>query len=287
MENDLKSKAIEELEDLILKILSREPSGLPATKIVKSLPPSLRRIAKPLDEHLKGMVAERRIFSWEPPLGKAKRIPPTIYSVEPLSKIVGDFIVRLLRQQDWTPGEMRKQLPTHIKSHLMIFLDPMVNDGKIKWHPPIKGKRLSLQDPDPVDFLSAEITKLFEKGQRLGFDSKAILEAVRRNARIGEIKKASQPSPREIEDIVFKAMKGLKPSAAQGSLVYLPDLRNALREVFPDKESFDRAILTLAKTEKIQLQSHSLPSELSNENKAAMIDNNRGSYFMAVGIRME
>jgi hypothetical protein len=114
-----------------------------------------------------------------------------------------------------------------------------------------------------------------------------ILEAIQRNTRIVETERASQPSSIEIEDIVFKAMKSLKPSAAQGALVYLPDLRNALREVFPDKESFDRAILNLAENEKIQLQSHSLPSELSNENKAAMIDNNRGSYFMAVGIRME
>jgi hypothetical protein len=287
MENDLDSKVIEELDDLILKILGREPFGLPATKIVKSLPPSLRRIARPLDRYLKGLVTNRRMFSWEPPLGKAKRIPPAIYSIEPLSKVVGDYILRLLHEKDLTPAEMRKQLPTHIKSHLMIFLNPVVNDGRIKWHPPIKGKRLSLRDPDPVDFLSAEIRKLFEKGQRLGFERKEILEAVQRNTRIGETKKALQPSIREIEDLVFKAMKGLKPSAAQGALVYIPDLRNALRAVFPDKESFDRAILDLAKNEKVQLQSHSLPSELSNENKAAMIDNNRGSYFMAVGIRME
>jgi hypothetical protein len=91
----------------------------------------------------------------------------------------------------------------------------------------------------------------------------------------------------EAENIIFKAMTTLKPAAAQGALVYIPDLREALRNTFPDKESFDRAILNLAKFEKVQLQSHSLPAELTEEQRAAMIDNGRGSYFMAVGKRME
>ena len=82
-------------------------------------------------------------------------------------------------------------------------------------------------------------------------------------------------------------MTSLKPAAAQGALVYIPDLRQALRSTFPDKESFDRAILELARLEKVQLQSHSLPAELTEDQRAAMIDNGRGSYFMAVGIRME
>jgi hypothetical protein len=82
-------------------------------------------------------------------------------------------------------------------------------------------------------------------------------------------------------------MTSLKPAAAQGALVYIPDLRRALLDIFPDKASFDRAILDLAELEKIQLQSHSLPAEMTEAEKTAMIDNGRGSYFMAIGIRME
>jgi hypothetical protein len=70
-------------------------------------------------------------------------------------------------------------------------------------------------------------------------------------------------------------------------LVYLPELRQALRHHFPDKRSFDQAILWLAQQGKVQLQSHDLPSQLSHEEREAMIDNGRGSYFMAVGLRME
>ena len=60
-----------------------------------------------------------------------------------------------------------------------------------------------------------------------------------------------------------------------------------MREPFPDKASFDKAILHLAELEKVQLQSHSLPAELTEEERAAMIDNGRGSYFMAIGIRVK
>jgi hypothetical protein len=82
-------------------------------------------------------------------------------------------------------------------------------------------------------------------------------------------------------------MTAIKPAAAQGALVYIPDLRKALQDTFPNKDSFDQAILNLAKLEKVQLQSHSLPAELTEEQRQAMIDNRRGSYFMAIGIRVE
>jgi len=115
----------------------------------------------------------------------------------------------------------------------------------------------------------------------------AVLQAVQKYAKPGFSKRQGPLSSEEAEKIIFKAMKNLKPAAAQGALVYIPDLRRALSEFFPDKESFDQAILNLAKLEKVQLQSHSLPAELTEEQRQAMIDNQRGSYFMAIGIRME
>ncbi len=144
-----------------------------------------------------------------------------------------------------------------------------------------------MQEPNPADFLSAEIRKLFEKGEKLGFQAEAIFEAVRAYAEPSSSKKPLALTAEETERIIFKAMTTLKPAATQGALVYIPDLRQALRSTFADKESFDQAILELAKLEKVQLQSHSLPAELTGEQRAAMIDNGRGSYFMAVGIRME
>lgn len=230
---------------------------------------------------------ERRLHAWEPPQGKSKNPPAVIYSLERLGSAVGSVILEVLQDRTLSLAEIKKNFPGHIHKYLLSFLGPLVNNGTIKWHPPRKGKRLSLRDPNPADFLSAEIRKLFEKGGKLGFQTEAILQAVQGQAKPSSPKQPPVLTAEENERIIFKAMTSLKTAAARGALVYIPDLRQALRSTFPDRESFDRAILELAKLERVQLQSHSLPAELTEEQRAAMIDNGRGSYFMAVGIRME
>lgn len=276
-----------ELDELILKVLSRNRFGHPANKIHKELPPSYLRSAKQVTARLDKLRAEGRVHEWEPPIGKAQKPPAPIYSLEPLVPIVSSDLIQLLTYKALTPAEIKKQLPTHISKYLQVFFGPLLREEKVKWHPPVKGKRLGLQDPDPADFLSAEIRRLFEKGEKLGFQADAILQAVQAHAKPSSSKKPMALTAAEAEKTILEAMASLKPAAAQGALVYIPDLRRALRSTFPDKESFDRAILELATLEKVQLQSHSLPAELTEEQRAAMIDNGRGSYFMAVGIRME
>jgi hypothetical protein len=277
-----------ELDDLILKILSRNRFGLPPNKIHKELPPSYRRSAKHVAARLDDLLSEGRVHAWKPPIGKAKKPPAPIYSLQPLVPIISSHIIQLLTPNKvLTPAEIKKQLPAHISKHLQIFLVPLVREKKVKWHPPLKGKRLGLQEPNPGDFLSAEIKRLFEKGEKIGFQAETVLQAVQAYAKPSSSKKPLALTAEETERIIFKAMTTLKPAATQGALVYIPDLREALQSTFPDKESFDRAILHLARLEKVQLQSHSLPAELTEEQRQAMIDNQRGSYFMAVGVRME
>jgi hypothetical protein len=277
-----------ELDELILKVLSRNRFGLSPNKIHKELPSAYRRSAKHLAARLDDLLAEGRVHAWKPPIGKAQRPPAAIYSPEPLVPIISGYIIQLLTPDKiLTPSEIKKQLPAHISRYLQIFLDPLLREKKVKRHPPVKGKRLGLQEPNPADFLSAEIRKVFEKGEKLGFRAEAILQAVQRYTGSWPTKIRAPLTTEETESIIFKAMTTLKPAATQGALVYIPDLRKALRGTFPDKESFDEAILHLARLEKVQLQSHSLPAELTEEQRQAMIDNQRGSYFMAVGVRME
>jgi len=229
---------------------------------------------------------EARLHAWQPPQGKSKN-PAVIYSLEHLEPAIGHLALELLKDRAFTPTEIKKNFPAHIHKYLLSFLGPLLNNGTIKWHPPRKGKLLSLQEPNPADFLSAEIRKLFEKGGKLGFQAEAIVQAVQAQAKPSSAHQPPALTSAEIERTGFAVVTSLKSAAAQGALVYIPDLRQALRSTFPDEESFDRAILELARLEKVQLQSHSLPAELTEEQRAAMIDNGRGSYFVAVGIRME
>ncbi len=276
-----------EVNDLIVKVLSRNRLGLPADKIRKDLPPSHRISTDQLSACLAALLQEGRIFAWPFSPETGIKAPAPVYSVGPLDTLVSDDIRLRLSHGPLSLGEIKKSFPPHINKNLPIFLDPLLRDRIVKWHPPLKGKRLGLEDPDPAFFLSAEIRRLLQKGERLGFPREAIMKAVQGQVKPVPSPIAPPPNALETERIVFQAMKTLKPTAAQGSLVFLPDLRKALKDSFPDKDSFDRAILTLARQEKIQLQSHSLPAELTQEQRRDMIDNGRGSFFMAAGIRME
>jgi hypothetical protein len=281
------SMDLKEVDDLILKVLARNPLGLSINKIRKNLPPSYRIPNEQMVARLNHLLSEGHIHAWHPPAGKAKKPPAPIYSLEPLGQLISHEIEKILKGGPLTPAEIKKRIPGSVGKYLLILLDPLIKDGKVKWHPPLKGKRLGLETPDPADFLSGEIKRLFEKGDKLGFESGAVLQAVQSYIKPLPARKQPFLTPENTERIVFQAMKDLKPAAAQGALVYIPDLREALRDTFSEKESFDQAILNLATREKVQLQSHSLPAELTEEQREAMIDNRRGSYFMAIGIRME
>jgi hypothetical protein len=288
VEHPLESQTIYELEDLTLKILLRNPFGLPVSKIGLALPPAYRRLKKHLPAILESLLAKEKLYSWQPPPGKSKSTSLPLYFIESLSQKVSQRIVELLTTGAMTLAELKKHFPAPIKAHIMLFMEPLLDDKIIKRHPPSgKTRKFGLQDPDPRDFLSSEIKKLLDKGNALGFRDVEIADAIRRHSEPLVENHASALSISEIEDAVFKAMTDLKSSASQGALVYIPDLRDALRGIFPDKESFDHAIMELAQIEKVQLQSHSLPDTLSEEQKASMIDNLRGSYFIAIGKRME
>jgi hypothetical protein len=157
-----------ELDELILKVLSRSRFGLPANKIHKELPLSYRRSVKDLVARLDDLLAGGRVHAWEPPRGEVKKPPAPIYSLEDLEPLIASSILELLKARTLTLAEIKKTFPVHIQKYLLNFVDPLIKNGKIKWHPPVKGKRLGLQEPNPADFLSAEIKKLFEKGESHG-----------------------------------------------------------------------------------------------------------------------
>jgi hypothetical protein len=276
---------VSEVDELISKILSRNRFGISADQIRKNLPLSHRVSKDQAISRLRAGISEGKIYSWNPPAGRSSRPPAIIYSAQPLERVVGEEVQEILRNKPLSPGEIKKKFPAHINKYILNFLDPLLRDRTVKWHPPVKGKRLSLQEPDPAEFLLPEIKKVFEKGEKFGFKAQAVLEAIQKYRK--SLTSQEFIRPLDTKDIIFKTMIMLEPAAAKGALVYIPDLRKALRDTFPNKESFDQAILNLARLGKIQLQSHSFPAELNEEQCKSMIDNARGSYFMAVGIRME
>jgi hypothetical protein len=95
---------------------------------------------------------------------------------------------------------------------------------------------------------------------------------------------APRPSSPEPTALV-QGMLTLKPNAAQGAMVAIPDLRNYLRDAFVDKEEFDRAVLKLAETGRIDLHRHTFPASLDDSERAALIKDERGNYFIGIVLR--
>ncbi len=274
----------QELDELIPKILNPHPFGLPATKIRKDLPVSYRCPIQQLTVRLEDLADKRRLYKWSPSSTKTPKPPPAIYSLEPLEQAIRSRTRELLSSRDLTPAEIKKNFPAHIGPLLPYILNTLTQQGEVKWHPPRKGKRLSIHEADPGKFLSREIKKVFEKGEMMGFSGKAILGALHQYAQIEE---RTSVSMLDAEGMIFQKMKELEPASVRGALVYIPKLRKALEDRLPDKRAFDEVILSLAGQGMVQLQSHSRPGELTKDERDALIDNGRGSYFMAIGIRME
>jgi hypothetical protein len=82
-------------------------------------------------------------------------------------------------------------------------------------------------------------------------------------------------------------MKRLEPQVTQGALVYIPHVRQGLAGRFSEKTAFDRAVLALAAQRRVQVQTHPVPSQLTEAEREAMVPNGTGGYYIAIGLRDE
>jgi hypothetical protein len=100
MENTMKTNSPQlplNPNELILKILSRSPWGLPAAKIRQSLPSSYRSSTPQIEERLKELRERGRAQEWQPPEGKTQKAPGAIYSEKVLAETLlgkGDLLFK-------------------------------------------------------------------------------------------------------------------------------------------------------------------------------------------------
>lgn len=77
-------------------------------------------------------------------------------------------------------------------------------------------------------------------------------------------------------------MRRIEPGADRGALVVSRDLRRAARI---DKESFDRAVLALARQGKLSLHRHDFASSLTPTERDELVTDGQGTYYVGVAIR--
>jgi hypothetical protein len=133
------------------------------------------------------------------------------------------------------------------------------------------------------------VDKLVAAAMRKGFSASAVRVAVMRhleekpaNADAG--RKTGFDIPAEPAGIV-QAMRHLEPRVEAGAAVSISRLRRCLGDRL-DKETFDVAVLSLARQAVVELQSHAWPARLTVPEQRELIDNGRGGWFDSVALNL-
>ncbi|MGH8477420.1 MAG: hypothetical protein ACRER2_16930 [Methylococcales bacterium] len=265
----------EDLEAMLETAIRNADSPLGVPAAIKALPVGKKPKKEPVQAGIGKLVNEGRIYAW--PTNKFWRVDPASYAKEQ--------VLEALSSGPLVEAGIKKKVPVCVNKLVKEALAALVKKGAVKAHPKLgKISPFGLDPPDVAYYLRMEIEAGFDRLRKLGFKSDELLRALRRH--VGQAEPKCHGSPGDGE-VILATMVLLNGQASRGALVYLKDLRAALSQRFEDKDSFDRAVLELAAQERVQLQSYAWPGRLSDAEKELLIPNGRGSYFDAIGIRLE
>jgi hypothetical protein len=279
--------AAHDVEELIRGVLQRAPQPVSATQVHRALPRAGRPGQTVVIAALQAMAGEGKVHAW--PGGRSPK-----FWTRPPDAVVQEAMIQALGAAPQSEAALRKAVTRPIAPLVKGVLARLVTSGQVFLHPPLGKTKTPLYGaapPDPLRYLAAALDNVVRAGTKLGFDEEQVRAALARYAGAeASDRREDRPPPAPITPpadgaAVRDAILQLNPRAREGALVYVPHLRIALGAHFPDKPGFDRSLLGLLATGQIQLQAHPVPSQLSAEEKEAMVPDGRGSYYMAAGLR--
>lgn len=270
----------DDLDALLESVLARGHEPLTATAIRKALPAGKKPSAKEVADRLHALVDTGHIHRWP---GRAQK-----FSALEAQAFVSDQVRQALTAGPLTEAEVKKHVSKAAQPMVKAVLTDLVDAGRL-WRHPKLGKRVpyGLAPPDPLNYLPAAIESAFKPLIKLGFRDHELRAALRQYVGAPDVSAGTNADGTKTDDAILAAMSRLNSQVSRGALVYVAELRAALADQFRDKASFDRAVLGLAGRGQVQLQSHAWPGTLSDMEKEALIANERGGFFDAIGLRLE
>ncbi|HYO75767.1 MAG TPA: hypothetical protein VE010_04835 [Thermoanaerobaculia bacterium] len=257
-----------ELETLVLDVITSERRPVTVREIHGAIPKALRPAAKALTGIVAALADAKRLFR----IGRR-------YAAQP-DRTLHERIVHLTQDEALTVAQLAKQSRTSA-TRIREAIRDLVATGELHAYPKQhRVVRYAAHAPTAADLLRPELARLLASAKKLG-----IAEADAQSALLellGITAKVTTAQSAQSADAIVSAIRELNPD---GALVYLPHLRTALADSYKDKPSFDRAVLGLLARGTIQLQSHPTPSLLGAAEREAMIEDGRGGYFSAIGLR--
>jgi hypothetical protein len=291
--------ANDDLDALLEAALARAGEPLNVAAVLKALPAGKKPAKRAVQAQLADLVQKGRIHRWPGAAVKFSAVGPQSFA--------RDQVLRALSSGPFTEVEIKQRVHKSAKPLVKAALAALIGERVVMKHPKL-GRRVpfGLGPPDAADYLPAEIATAFKRLMKMGFTEADLHSALHRHVggvqekimdaatetqsalhhHVGGVQGTRVPADNGAQEILT-AMPRLNSQASRGALVYLADLRAALTQQFPDKESFDHAVLELAKQGKVQLQSHAWPGRLSDSDRNALVANGRGGFFDAIGLRLE
>lgn len=263
-----------ELETLVLDVIAAEGRPVTVTEIHRSMPKALRPAARALTGVVAALAGAKRVFR----IGRR-------YSAQP-DRSLHDRILRVTADEARTAAEIAKQTRTSA-TRVRDAIRELVGSGELHAYPKQQRViRYGAYPPTAADLLRPELTRLLGAAKKLGIGEAEAKQALHELLGVAERPPLRPPAAGAAAvppaDAIVAAIRDLEPD---GGLVYLPHLRTALAASYKDKPSFDRAVLGLLARGAIQLQSHPTPSLLGAAERDAMIEDGRGGYYSAIGLR--
>lgn len=270
----------EDLDTLILKALGQANAPLSVTGLGRSLPRAYRLPAEGLRARLDALRRAGSIHAW----------PRSTYWCRSFDEeLRARVLTALAPGRAMTRSEIEKAVRIG-SQRIPAVLRALVAEGRVHRHP-----RLGRRDPyavaaaEPDAYVQTPLRKLIAAVAKSGFAREAVNAAIARQVRLTD--DAAQPSAvgggTDDAQAIIDAMIALDPRVQTGALVYVPHVRYALSDRFPDKLSFDRVVLAMAAQCRVQVQTHPVPSRLTAEEREAMVPNGVGGFYNAIGLRAD
>ena len=195
-------------------------------------------------------------------------------------QIIHDILALRPHTQVELLRKLKLQLPDYNPSQQIGLIVRMAKERSIHQLPAFLGTRISrysLKPPDPKEYIEDAIAKL---SKALSIPPELILEAFS-----GTTPSQSEPPKNVRSEELLSRMVQIKLAAAAGGLVPINELWKSLRSEGWDKASFDRTVLGLSEQYRVALQRHNFPASLSGEDRAELVADDLGNYYMGIALR--
>jgi hypothetical protein len=201
-----------------------------------------------------------------------------------LESLARQIILEILGQRSHTQAELLRKLkgklPDYNPTQQKELIGQLVKEHRIQQLPPFLGSRISrysLKPPDPKEYIDDAIARI---SKSLRISPEAVLQAIN----VARLPQIDLPKNSRSEELLARMVQ-IKLAAAAGGLVPINELWKSLRSEGWDKASFDRIVLGLSEQYRVALQRHNFPASLSGEDRADLVADDLGNYYVGIALR--